>query len=137
MPSCNRLLRRWATCCQGVIPEDCRLELLPAFGGVPARQVRPRRRRLPAPHDARQGVMRSVEVFEHLVHGRQGHAPVGVLLGGALPGRQGGLVLRRSDRRLQAAVDGRGVGVVREEAALPVAGGGEHLRLPRHVEEAW
>ena len=65
-----------------------------------------------------------------------GIEPVGVLLGGAQPGRQGGLVLRGRDRRPQAALDWRNFGVVGEKAALRVAVGGGHRRLPRLVEEA-
>ena len=50
--------------------------------------------------------MRRVEVFKHLVHGCRGHGPVGVLLSGAQPGRQGRSLLRGGDRRPQAALDG-------------------------------
>ena len=78
--------------------------------------------------------MRRVEVFEHLVH--CGHGPVGVLPCGTQPGRQGGFILRGGDRRPQAVLDERGLGVVREEAALRVAVGGGHRRAPRGVEEA-
>ena len=68
--------------------------------------------------------MRRVEVFEHLVHHGRGHGPVGMLLCGTQPGRQGEFILRGGDRRQQAVLDGRGLGVVREEAALRVAVGG-------------
>ena len=77
-----------------------------------------------------------VEVFEHLVHSGLGHGLVGLLLSGAQPGHQRGLVLRGGDRRPQAALDRRGPGVVWEEAALRVAVGGGHRRLPCRVEEA-
>ena len=80
--------------------------------------------------------MGRVEVFEHLVHGDRGHGPVGVLLCGTQPGRQGGFILRGVDRRPQAVLDGRGLGVVREEAAFSVAVGGGHRRAPRCIEEA-
>ena len=80
--------------------------------------------------------MRRVEVFKHLVHCGRGHGPVGVLLRGTQPGRQGGFILRGGDRRPQAVLDGRGLGVVQEEAALRVAVGGGHRRAPRCVEEA-
>ena len=79
--------------------------------------------------------MRRVEVFEHLVHRGRGHGPVVVLLCGTQPGRQGGFILRGGDRRPQAVLDGRGLGVVREEAALRVAVGGGHCRAPRCAEE--
>ena len=79
--------------------------------------------------------MRRVEVFEHLVHRGRGHGPVVVLLCGTQPGRQGGFILRGGDRRPQAVLDGRGLGVVREEAALRVAVGGGHRRAPRCAEE--
>ena len=59
-----------------------------------------------------------------------------MLLGRAQPGCQGGFVLRGGYRCPQAALDGCGVGVVREEAALGVAVGGGYRRLPRGVEEA-
>ena len=81
--------------------------------------------------------MRRMEVFEHLVHGSRGHGPVGLLLCGAQPGRQGGLNLCGGDRCPQAAFDGRGLGVVREEAALRVDVGGGHRRVPWCAEEAW
>ena len=103
---------------------------------VPLRPVRPRRGRLPASHHMRQGVVRRVEVFEHLVHRGRGHGPVVVLLCGTQPGRQGGFILRGGDRRPQAVLDGRGLGVLREEAALCVAVGGGHRRAPRCAEEA-
>ena len=80
--------------------------------------------------------MRRVEVFEHLVRSGRRHEPVGVLLSGAQPRRQGGLVLRGGDCRPQASLDGRGLGVVREEAALCVAVGGGHRRVLCRVEEA-
>ena len=80
--------------------------------------------------------MRRVEVFEHLVHCGRGHGPIGVLLCGTQPGRQGGFILRSPDRRPQVVLDGRGLGVVREEAALRVAVGVGHRRAPRCVEEA-
>ena len=80
--------------------------------------------------------MRHVEVFEHLVHRGRGDGPVGVLLCGTQPGRQGRFILRGGDRRRQAVLDGRGLGVVREEAALCVAVVGGHRRAPRCVEEA-
>ena len=80
--------------------------------------------------------MRRVEVSEHLVHSGRGHGPVRVLLSGAQPGRQEGLVVRSGDRRPQAALDGRGLGVVREEAALRAAVGGGHRCVPRRVGEA-
>ena len=80
--------------------------------------------------------MRRVEVLEHLVHRGRGHGPVGVLLCGTQPGRQGGIILRGGDRRPQAVLDRRGLGVVREEAALRVAVGGGHRRAFRCVEEA-
>ena len=80
--------------------------------------------------------MRRLEMFEHLVHSGRGHALVGVLLSGAKPGRQGGLVLRGDDRRRQAALDWRGLGVVQEEAPLRVASRGGHRSVPCHVEEA-
>ena len=67
--------------------------------------------------------MRRAEVFEHLVHCGCGHGPVGMLLCGTPPGRQEGLILRGGDRCPQAVLDGRGLGVVREEAALRVAVG--------------
>ena len=73
--------------------------------------------------------MRRVEVFEHLVQRGRGHGPVVVLLCGTQPGRQGGVILRGGDRRPQAVLDGRGLGVVREEAALRVAVGGG-MRVP-------
>ena len=79
--------------------------------------------------------MRPVEVFEHLVHGGRGHRPVVVLLRGTHPGRQGGFILRGGDRRPQAVLDGCGLGVVREEAALRVAVGGGHRRAPCCAEE--
>ena len=63
--------------------------------------------------------MRRVEVFEHLVHRGRGHGPVVVLLCRTQPGRQGGFILRGGDRRPQAVLDGRGLSVVREEAARP------------------
>ena len=103
--------------------------------GVPPCQVRPRQGRLPASHHTRQGVMRRVEVFEHLVYRGRRHGPVGVPLCGTQPGRQGGFILRGGDRRLQAVLDGRGLGVVWEEAALRVAVGGGHRRAPRRIEE--
>ena len=81
--------------------------------------------------------MRRVEVFEHLVHCGRGHGSVGLLLCGALPGCQGGLILRGGARCPQAALDGHGLGVVREEAALRVAVEGGHRRVPCRVEEAW
>ena len=81
--------------------------------------------------------MRRVQVFEHLVHCGRGQGPAGLLLCGAQPGRQGGLILRGGDRCPQAALDGRGLGIVREEAALRVAVGGGHPRVPCRVEEAW
>ena len=62
--------------------------------------------------------MRRVEVFEHLLHCGRGHGPVGLLLSRAQPGGQGGLILRGGDRCPQAASDGRGLSVVRVEAAL-------------------
>ena len=76
--------------------------------------------------------MGRVEVFKHLVHRGCGHGPVGVLLCGTQAGRQGGSILRGGDRRPQAVLDGRGLGVVREEAALRVAVGavGAVLRRP-------
>ena len=80
--------------------------------------------------------MRRVGVFQHLVHSGRGHGPIGVLLSGAQPGHLGGLVLRGGDRRPKAALDGRGLGVVREEAALRVSVGGGHRRVPCRVEEA-
>ena len=80
--------------------------------------------------------MRCVEVFEHLVHSGRGHGPVGALLSGAQPGRQGVLVLRGGDRRPQAALEGRRLGVVREEAALGVPVRRGHRRMPGRVEEA-
>ena len=79
--------------------------------------------------------MRRVEVFEHLVHRCRGHGPVVVLLCGTQPGRQGEFILRGGDRRPQAVLDGRGLGVVREEAALRVAVGAGHRRAPRCAEE--
>ena len=79
--------------------------------------------------------MRRVEVFEHLVHRGRGHGPVVLLLCGTQPGRQGGFILRGGDRRPQAVLDGRGLGVVREEAALRVAVGGGHRRASRCAEE--
>ena len=103
--------------CRGVVAEDRRLEPFPALRGVPSRRVRPCWGRLPASHHVRQGVMRRVEVFEHLVHCGRGHGLVGLLLCGAQPGRQGGLILRGGDRCPQAALDERGLGVVREEEA--------------------
>ena len=136
MPSRGCLVRRWCAHCQGVIPEDRRLGLFPGLRGVPSRRVRPCRGRLLGPHRARQGVMRCLEVFEHLVCGCCGHGPVGLFLGRAQPGRQGGLVLRGGDRSPQAALDGRGLGIVREEAALCVAGGVAHRRVSSGVEEA-
>ena len=81
--------------------------------------------------------MRRADVFEHLVHGRCGHRPLGVLLGGAQPGRKGGFILRGGDRCPQAALDGRGLGVVREEVSLCVAVGGGHRTVRRRVEKAW
>ena len=80
--------------------------------------------------------MRRVEVFEHLVHRGRGHGPVGVLLCGTQPGRQGGFILRGGDRRPQAVWNGRGLGIVQEEAALRLAVGGGHRRAPRCVEAA-
>ena len=77
-----------------------------------------------------------VEVFEHLVHRGRGHGPTGVLLCGTQPGRQGGFILRGGDPRPQAVLDRRGLGVVREDAALRVAVGGGHCRAPRCAEEA-
>ena len=136
MPGCVRLVRRRCERRQGVIPEDRRLDPFPVFGKFPPRRVRPRRRRLSAPHRALQRVVRGVEMFEHLVHGRCGYGPVGVLLGGAQPWRQGGFVLRGADRRRQAALDGRGLGVIREVAALCVAVGGGHRHVPCGMEEA-
>ena len=59
-----------------------------------------------------------------------------MLFGGAHPGCQGGFLLRGGDRGPQAALDGRGLGVIREEAALCVALGGGHRRVPCCVEEA-
>ena len=137
MPCRVRLVRRRRARCQGVIAEDRPLEPLPALTGVPSRWVRPRRGWLPASRNTRQGVMCRGEVFEHRVHSGRGHGPVGLLLWGPQPGRQGGLVLRGGDRCLQAALDGRGLGVIREESALRVAVGGGQRRVPRHVEEAW
>ena len=136
MPWRIRLLRRRRARCKGVIAEDRRLEPLSALRGVPLRLVRPRRGRLPASHHTRQGVMRRVEVFEYLVHRGCGHGPVGVLLCGTQPGRQGGFILRGGNRRPRAVLDGRGLGVVREEAALPVAVGGGHRCAPCCAEEA-
>ena len=81
--------------------------------------------------------MRRVEVFEHLVHRGRGDGPVGVLLCGTQPGRQGGFILRGGDRRPQAVLDGHGLGVVREEAALRVAVVGGHCRAPCCAEKAW
>ena len=99
--------------------------------GVSSRSLRPRQGRLSPTHRARQGVMRHVVVFEHLVHSGCGHGPVGVLLGGAQPGRQRGLVLCSGDRCPQAAPEGRGLNVLREEAALRAAvGGGHRTRSP-------
>ena len=80
--------------------------------------------------------MHGVEMLELLVHGRCGHGPVGVLLGGAQQGRPRGLVLCGGDRRPRAALDGRGLGVVREEAALGVAVGSGYRPVPRRVKEA-
>ena len=51
--------------------------------------------------------MRRVEVFEHLVQSGRGRGAVGVLLRGAQPGRQRGLVPRSGDCRPQAALDWR------------------------------
>ena len=135
MPGRVRLVRCRGARCGGVIAEDRCLELLSALREVPLRRVRSRRRRLPASHHERQGVMRRVEVFEHLVHRGRGHGPVVVLLCGTQPGRQGGFILRGGDRRPPAVLDGRGLGVVREEAALCVALGGGHRRAPRCAEE--
>ena len=136
MPCRVRLVRCRRARCQGVIAEDRRLEPHSALREVPLRRVRPRRGRLPASHHTRQGVVRRVEVFEHLIHRGRGHGPVVVLLCGTQPGRQGGFILRGGDRRPQAVLDGRGLGVVREEAALRVAVGGGHRRAPRCAEEA-
>ena len=136
MPGRIRLVRRRCARCQGVVPEDLCLELFPSLRAVPSRWVQPRQRRLSPTHPARQGVMRRVEVFEHLVHGGCGHGPIRVLLGGVQPGHHGGLILRERDRRPQTALDGRSLGVVREEAALCVAVGGGHRPVPCRVEEA-
>ena len=54
----------------------------------------------------------------------------------ALP-RSGGLVLRGGDLRPQAALDGCGFGVAREEAALHVAAAGGHCHVPGNVKEDW
>ena len=59
-----------------------------------------------------------------------------MLLCGTQPGRQGGFILRGGDRRPQAVLDRRSLGVLREEAALRVAVRGGHRRAPRCVEEA-
>ena len=136
MPCRVRLVRRRRARCQGVIAEDRRLEPCPALRKVPYRQVRPRRGRLPASHHTRQGVMRRVEVIEHLVHCGRGHGPVGVLLRGTQPGCREGFILRGGHRCPQAVLAGRGFGVVREEAALRVAVGGGHRRAPCRGEEA-
>ena len=136
MPCRVRLVHRRRARCQGVIAEDRRLEPFSALRGVPLRRVRPRRGRLAASQHTRQGVMHRVEVLEHLVHRGRGHGPVGVLLCRTQPGCQGGLILRGGVRRPQAVLDGRGLGVVREEAALRVAVGGGHRRAPRCAEEA-
>ena len=136
MPCRVRLVRCRRARCQGVVAEDRRLEPLSALREVPLRRVRPGRGRLPASHHTRQGVMRRVEVLEHLAHRGRGHGPVVVLLCGTQPGRQGGFILRGSDRRPQAVLDGRGLGVVREETALRVAVGGGHRCAPCCAEEA-
>ena len=88
MPCRFCLVRRRRARYQGVIAENHRLEPLSALQGVPLCRVRPRRGRLPASHHTRQGVMRRVEVFEHLVHRGRGHGPVGVLLCGTHPARR-------------------------------------------------
>ena len=137
MPCRVRFVRRRRARCHGVVAEDRRLEPFPVLRRGPSGRVRPRRGRLPASHHTRQGVMRRVEVFEHLVHCGRGHGPVGLLLCRAQPGRQEGLLLRGRDRCPQAALGGRGLGVVPEEASLRVAVGGGHRRVPRHVGEAW
>ena len=80
--------------------------------------------------------MRRVEVFEHFVHSGRGHVPVGVLLCGAEPRRQGGLALPGGDCCRKAALEGRGLAVVLKEAALRVALGGGHRRVSCYVEEA-
>ena len=108
--------------------------MFPTFGGVTLRRVHSCRGEVPAPYRTRQGLVRRVEVLEHLVHGRRGHCPVGMLLGRAQPWRHGGFVLRGSDRCPQAALAGRSVGVVWEEAARGVAVGGTYLRLPRRAK---
>ena len=130
-----RLVRCRRARCQGVIAGDRCLEPLSVLREVPLRRVRPRRGRLPASHHTRQGLMRRAEVFEHLVHRGRGYGRVVVLLCGTQPGRQGGFILRGGDRRPQAVLDGRGLGAVREEAALRVAVGSGHRRAPRCAEE--
>ena len=98
MPCRVCLVRRRRARCQRLVAGDRRPELFPrSQPPPPPRQVLPRQEQLPASHHARQGVMRRVEVFEHLVHSGRGHEPVGVLLCGAQPRRQGGLVLRGGD----------------------------------------
>ena len=77
-----------------------------------------------------------MEVLEHLVYRGRRHGPVVVLLCGTQPGREGGFILRGGDRHPQAVLDGRCLGVVREEATLRVAVGGGHRRAPRCAEEA-
>ena len=61
---------------------------------------------------------------------------IGLLLCRTQPGRQGGFILRGGDRRPQAVLDGRGLGVLREEAGFRVAVGAGHRRAPCRVEEA-
>ena len=73
MPCRVRLVCCRPARCQGVVAEDRRLEPFPALRGVPSRRVRPSRGRLPASHHVRQGVMRRVELFKHLVHCGRGH----------------------------------------------------------------
>ena len=136
MPCRVRLVCCRRARCQGVIEEDRRLEPLSALREVPLCRVRPRRGRLLASHHTHHSVVRRGEVLEQLVHRGRGHGPVVVLLCGTQPGGQGGFILRGSARRSQAVLDGRGLGVVREEAALRVAVGGGHRRAPCCSEKA-
>ena len=57
-------------------------------------------------------------------------------MAGPSHGAREGCVLRGADRRPQAALDGCGVGVVREEVARSFAVGGGYCRVPRCVKEA-
>ena len=94
MPFRVRMVCRRRARCQGVVAEDRCLEPFPALRRFPPARSVPAGDGCRRPTTRRQGVMRRMEVFEHLVHCGRGHGPVGLLLCGAQPGRQAGLILR-------------------------------------------